>query len=629
VLLNIRENMQSWVLWVIVILISIPFALWGINSYFSAASEVVVAKVGDTEIELRDYQRSMAEYKRRLRAVLGQNYSAEVADSELAKKAVLDNMIERELVSQYLVDAGFATGDARVAEQIITMPEFQRDGKFDSETYKRMISIQGMNEEMFENRIRREMAGVQFEDGLYKSSFITPVELSEISRLRTQTRTASIATIDSAQIDSEADVSDAAISEYYENTKENYAIPEALKLEYVELAVKDLSPNVAINDSDLQSAYEQNKNSLKTNELRKYSHILLTVPNAENDAEVLAKAQEIKSKIDAGGDFAALAKEHSADFGSAQNGGDMGYQGRGVLGDELEQVLFKLAEGEVSDPVRSRFGYHILKLSKIKAPEIKSFAEAKEQLAIDEKTRRAQEEFFNKAEEFANLSYEHGDTLAPIVDALGLKAKTTGWVTRAGVVDLFKDQRVANAVFSDEVIQDGQNSEVIELADDHMIVLRAVEHRPKAYQNLADVKDKVKSDLIETNRQKILAEQGDKLVAELGEGSSNLKDKFGLSFGESKTYTLESELGFAIKEKLFAMPKPDGNARYAGVAGVDKYTVIKLTEVALGDSADVSDEFYRSLKSELESLTYSSFISKLHRQIGVKVFYDQVLDSDQ
>lgn len=624
-LLEIREKMKSWVAWVIVGLISLPFALFGINSYFNGTSEVVVAEVNGTEISLRNYQNAMTGYKRRLRSVLKENYSADMAETPFAKRAVLDDLVEQELVGEYVDSAGYGVSDQQLLKQIEVMPEFQKNNKFDKATYKRVVNSQRMTEEQFEARLRQDMMEQQFRSNINATGLITKATLDEIGKLQNQIRTARFLMLTANDVEVNKKLTPEDRQSHYEKTKANYVIPEAVKVQYVRLSADDLGKDLVIDDEKVQALYTQQKLQHKTDELRDVSHIMIVVPKEEDDDKALARISKVKAEIDAGKDFATLAKEHSEDLGSALKGGSLGYTAKSVLDPALAKVVFAMKVDEISKPVRTKFGYHIAKLNKIKASKIKPLAEVKGKLVQEEQARQAQELFFDKAEQFSNLAYEEPDNLSVLKDTLQLTLHESDWVTNTGGKDLFANSSVVRELFSDEVLKDGQNTSVIELSDEDYVVLRILEHREQAYKPLDSVVSSIEKDILAARTEEALQKKGDSMLAELQKDESSVTG----TWDEAKPYTGQSELAEQLKIVLFSMGVPkDSKPSYQGTKNEDGFTIIALDKVSDGKAITEKDK--EALQSRLSQILgereSKNFIASLRDNDKVKVFYDQVLD---
>ena len=628
-LLKIRERTQSWIAWLIVGLISIPFALFGIESYFSPNTEIVVANVNGTEITFREYQNSFNSYKNRLRIELGENYDPEDFNTSEIKKAILDGLVNRYLVEHYFQDAGFDYQDASVYLSIQNLSEFKMDDKFNAALYRNFLSSRGLTDEEFRGMKKSEIIMQQLRRGL-NSSNITPKEsLNKTADLLLQNRKASMLQIDDTDLTIDNQVADSEITEYYQKNKEQFANQESVIVDFVELSLDEIAQDIKVTEQELRKLYQENKKDKWTKETRKASHIMLLVNEDQPEQQQLKKINEIHQQLQETANFADIAKHKSEDPGSSEQGGDLGFVSKDTLDSELTDVLFTMKEGDISKPVRSKFGFHILKLHKIKSPVIKPFSELREELQEQEKQRQAEIIFADKIENFSNIAYEQPESLQPLVDELDLKVKTSKWVTREGGDDIFASKRVIDAIFIFEVLKEGQNSDVIKINDGHYLVLRIAEHREKSYKTIEEVSQTITDAILAKRKVLALSQKGDDLVVRLnnGEDKNEIAQQLSLEWDEANEYSLSSDLDNEIREVLFTMPKPNaGQTVYSGVSG-EVYTVIALSNIAIDE--EPAEDFYERLNQKLDSesriYTYNKFVEHIKNNADLTVFYEEIL----
>lgn len=499
---NIRDNAQGWIAWVIVILICIPFALWGIHEYLRPAPKRVIAEVNGVELSERDFQQNVSQRQQQLRAMLqNQNIDLSFMEEQI-KQNTLEQMIEEEVLVQSAVDAGMRIGDALLAKRIHEFPAFQEEGQFSQALYERVLSNQGMSPTGFEMEFRRAMLTDQIREGVLRSTILTAHDQQQRTRLEKQQRFITYLIIPANRFNDSANFTEVDIETYYKEHTKQYMIPEKVSIEYVELSQNDLMNKQNIDEEQLKQRYQERKASFVTPVQWQARHILIKVGQEATASEVEAaekQAQDLLAKIDAGAAFEELAQTFSDDAGSKNQGGDLGWFGPGAMVKPFEEAVKTMKVGEVSkQPVRSQFGFHIIQLVDIKPEVSRTFDEVREQLEQDLKKELAESEFYGQVEQFANLAFEHPDGLGVLAQTLNLEIKTTDWFDRSGgnPEDLILSHRkVIDTAFSDTVLTDGYNSDVIEIGEQHVVVLRLKAHEPAEAKPIDSVKEEIISAL--------------------------------------------------------------------------------------------------------------------------------------
>ncbi len=614
---SIRERAQGWLAWLIILLISIPFALWGINRYFGGGGEVVVASVNGTDITLRQWQQVYQEQRQRILSALGGD-----VDEALLKQQVLDGLIEQLLLLQAARSMGLAVSGLQLAAYIQSRPVFQRDGRFDKRRYEQVLAAQGLTPEQFEQQLYQRLLIGQIRQGVVESAFVTPGELERLARLKGQKRTLSLLVVEAKPFLSEASIDEGAIKAYYEAHKDAFTLPEQVKVQYIELSVEALMDQVPPPDeATLKELYEASKADFMVPEARRVRHILIPIAGDEEKAK--AQAEALLKRIREGEDFAALAKRYSKDPGSARLGGDLGYVGRGVMDKAFEEAVFGMKKGETR-LVRTPFGFHIVQVTDIRPPEVRPFAEVKGELVRRYRRREAERLFLDKAEELANLAYEHPDTLEPAAEALELPLKTSGLFSRKGGEGIASHPKVVEAAFSQDVLEEGYNSEPIELAPDHLVVLRVIEHRPPALQPLAEVRDAIEKRLRKEQAAEKARALGEQLIQKLkaGEDPQALAKAHGLAWQPPMTLKRDdTRVRPALVKAAFRLPKPKDAPTYGGIAYPSgDYAVIRLERVEEGRLEDLPEEAREALRRERGEAAFKAYVRGLREEAAIKVY---------
>ncbi|MBK1693761.1 peptidylprolyl isomerase [Chromatium weissei] len=493
---TIRTRTQGWVAWVIVALISIPFALWGIQSYLDVGGESIAATVNGIEISNRDLDQRVQEARMKLRERLGARDDLAAFNDQRLRTEVLNNLIQDLLLRDVTQQLGLRVSDQDVQLQVLSEPAFQKDGRFEREIYERTLQLQGLTPVQFEAQVRQQMTGTQLIRAIADSEFVTRAEFSQYQRLIQQQRELAYAEFHTANFANSTPPDDAAINAFYTANTARFQTPEQVKLDYILLDAGALTTQTVISDDELRQHYNANQARFGQPERRKISHLLLKVASDADEAtanQVLTKLNALRARILAGEAFADLAKQFSDDSGSATQGGALGDVEKGVMVPAFEQAAFALPVGEVSAPVRTQFGYHLILVTAITPPVTKGFDEVREQLLTELRKQRSDAQFYELGERLANLVYESPDRLEPAAEALGLTVQKSDWLARSGGTGILSQPKVLAAAFSEEVLTEGRNSELIEPERDALqaVVVRVAEHRAADVKPLAEVRDEI------------------------------------------------------------------------------------------------------------------------------------------
>lgn len=604
---SIRESAQGWIAWAIVILISVPFALWGINSYLGVGGEPVMASVNDREITERELENNYQRFRSNLREQLGTAFDPDLFNETQMRKDVLERMVRTELVLQAANRLGLGAGDAMIRETIASIPSFQVDGRFDKVIYERILRQQGFSPAEFEQQIRQGMLSDQLSRAVTGSELITQAEIESIVRLEEQRRDMQYLRLQAESFVKPDGIGDAEVQAYYEANQDDFMAPEQVKIAYLELNVANLSNTLEQDEEELKSFYEEHRGDYSVLERRRASHILIEAEGEGDEAETAAreKADAILVRIRDGEDFAVVAKEVSQDPGSAAQGGDLGFVEAGMMDEAFESALFKLAQGEVSEPVRSSFGFHIIKLSEIEAGSEKSFEEVRDEVLAAYRSHEAERQFYEYAERLADLAYENADSLEPAAEALGLKIVATDWLSAAGE-GVPGGRKSMAAAFSEDVLVGGHNSELIELGAEHLVVLRVQDHKVASVRPLAEVKEVIATRLREQQGSDLAREMGQALLERLRKGETLEQVAQGLvghqveqSNGVGRN---EAKPEPTIVQALFRLPRPEGDQPQYGQAELANgdFVIIALHKVEDGSLDNLDANAIESRRVSLE-----------------------------
>ncbi len=591
---TIREHAKGFFAWLIVILIIIPFAFWGINSYFGGgAADTVVAKVNDVEITTGEFQRVYVRERARRQQLLGENADPSLLNDALIKRDVIDRLVNSEAVAQAAAEAGLRISDTQLAREIIQNPQFQRDGRFDGELYARILNSMGLTEKEFEAQVKQDMLVEQLISGITGSEFATDKELQEIATLVNQERDIGYMILPARDFSEDITPTDEDIKAYYESNLDRFALPEQVSIEYLEISASDLLGNVDVDEEALRNMYEVQQADFIQAEERRASHILITVdPDADEATDKAArdKALKLLERIRAGESFGEIAKAESQDPGSAAEGGDLGFFGRGMMVKPFEDTVFSMAVGDISEPVRTNFGYHIIKLTDIKARQGKTFEEVRDALEQEYRELKAEDQFYDLAERLADLTYEVPDTLEVAAQELELEIKTTPLFSRHAGQGIAANPKVRAMAFSPDVMEAGNNSEPVTLAPNHVVVLRIKDHRPTSHRPLEEVKDEIVASLERDAAREKVKDLGETLRERMaaGEDPVALAREYKLEWHEAESVKRDdsSVPGEVLRAAFSVVPPASDQAGTAGVTlASGDYAVIAVKAVRSSEAA--------------------------------------------
>ena len=634
----IRDNATGWIAWGIVILISIPFALWGIHQYVTPDATLTVATVGDAEIGYYDFQRSYARRRQQLQSMLGTGLIGAEEEARL-RRDVLDAMIDSEVLVGSAVATGMRVGDEQLASTIQTQDVFQSGDGFSQEAYEGWLRSQGYSPGGFEEDLRRSLLEQQIALGVSGSEFISGSGLRDAVRVRMQTRTFSVLTIPVTDFEG-PEPADSEIRAHFEQHRGEYMAPERLRLRYLEISLDEIAAGVKADDDELRALFESEPERFVTPEKREVSHILVSVPSDAGEDDV-ARARErlaaLKDRIAVGESFEDLARENSDDPGSAAAGGALGFIERGMMVPEFEEAAFALEPAQVSDPVRSGFGWHLVKVNSVQGSRGATFEEVRDQVLAQYQSREAERIYAEHVDTLANVTYENPESLEAGARELGLPIRESGPVTRAGRSDdpVASQPAVVAAAFSSDVLDEGNNSEPIEFEPGRVVVVRAFDHERSRELNLEEAWAGVAAVLQADARREAVSERGRALLGDLrsGRDAEAVAADVGLEWSRFEDVgRIGGGLSAQLLEVAFRMPRPGfGTAQFDGMLddGGD-FVIVSLWRVDDGDVSSLSDDETGTLRRTLEAdngrTVFDAFVRGRRRSADVSII-EQNLES--
>ncbi|WP_456295940.1 peptidylprolyl isomerase [Vibrio sp. AK197] len=565
---RLREGVNSIAVKIILGLIILSFVFAGIGSYLVSGSNNAAAKVGNSEIGRGEFEQAYQNERNRMQSQLGDYFSNLLGDPEYVasfRKSVLDRLINDRLLQQHAESLGLRVSDAQVRQMILDMPQFQTDGEFDQQIYQSALRRAGYTPENFAEYLRQDLVRNQLLSAIQGSDFSLQSEVEAQGKLITQTRDIRSLTLNIDDYAAKVSPSDDEVQAYYDEHQDDYTRPEQMKIAYVELSADQLKDNVTVTDEDAKAYYNEHLDKYSTAEQRKVSHILVQGDDEE-------KAQAILDQLNNGADFTAVAKEQSEDVGSAEQGGSLGWIEHDVMDPAFEEAAFSLENvGDVSGLVKSSFGYHIIKLDDVKAPESKPFDDVKSDIVAELSEQQALDTYYELQNELETVAFESPDSLDEAAKVIGQPIKETDFVSEQDAPELLTAPQILDALNTVEVKEDGLNSEVLEVAPEHVIVVRVNDLRPETVLPLEEVRDDVVAAIADDQGQEQAMELADKLVTALEKGDDSVLEQNGVAFGELEKIDRSSPLA----ERVFSMPKPsDDTKHYAQTQDADGNVVI-------------------------------------------------------
>lgn len=590
---NIRDKITGWFSWFFLGLIAIVFIFWGVD--FGTGGATYAAKVDGETITAQEVRRAWQQQQARLQQMMRAELPEQMVKSQQA--AILDQFVRRELLEQRAEEFGYRVSDEALVDRVMEIPEFQVDGKFSKDRYNAVLRSNGLTEPQFESDLRSDTMIRHLQTGIVDSAFSLPFELERRYAIEKQEREIDYVLVSANDFLSQVTVTEEQIEQWYEEHKQQYQLPEKVDLQYVELDRSRAESAVKVDEDSLRGYYEQVKEKYESPERRKGRHILITTGEGLDDAAAEKKAAELAEKAKAGADFSQLAKENSKDPGSAEQGGDLGWAQRGMFVGPFEEALFSMKPGEIRGPVKTQFGYHVLKLDEAEAGQIRSFDDVRAELEADYRAEQSQTLFYDQTQKLGDQAFESLTELDSVAKSMDLPLKTIKDFTRDGGGELGSDPQVIEAAFSEDVLERGQNSPLIAIGEDKAVVLRVAKHTPAEPMPLAQVRGEIETQLKQQAAREAAQKKGTEILARLQGGeawdavvSSAAANPAGKRFVTRQDTVVPPpvvEAAFDVSPGKISEATP----HYAGTATPDgNYAVVAVTGVRNADPATETPE---------------------------------------
>lgn len=591
---RIRDRFTGIVALTIVIAIGLAMTVTLVDLDMFTGGGNFAARVNGEEIPLTDFrqvaQRQLLTREEQRRGELT------AAERQLVEREVLEGLVRNRVVSQYIRDIGYRVSDARVAEHIRGLSVFQVGGEFSSDGYRATLASQGVSPTVFEEERRTAMQIEELQNGLLESSFFTPAEFRRFIVLEGERRRAVFALLDPAGKQPVPEIAEADIKAYYEANPARFETEESVALDYIEARLADLPLAAEIDEKELHAAYDAEPERFRSAEQRRARHILIAIDDDTDEAAARKLATDLRARLTAGEDFATLARQFSDDPGSAASGGELAWAARGTYVAPFESVLFSQHVHDLSEPVRTEFGFHLIELLEIRPGASKSFAEVQGELADELRQRKRQEAFLALTEKMDDAALDSPGSLEPVAAAAGLPVHHIEHFTRVGGGPFSGRRPVIDAAFSAQVLDDRENSAVIETGEGVAVVLRVAEHRPARLPALDEVRAEVERMVREQRAAQLVADRG-RAIIDAARGGADLaallaEDQVTLTSPAAPLARNSGDVPAELLAAIFRAPRPvQGQVTVDGLALADgRFGIFRLDEVIPGKPEDLSQE---------------------------------------
>jgi peptidyl-prolyl cis-trans isomerase D len=583
-----------------------------------------VATVNGDDVEEQEMLIAV-ERQRRIILANPQSRQEDIDDDQL-RQMVLNDLIERKLLNQVADEFGLYFSDSKLDEDILNTPSFQIGGEFNADQFQLLIRSAGYTPLGYREIIREESMSGQIGHGLAASEFVTPSEVDRIASLSRQLRNVAYLRIKVDDLKPDVSIDAQAVVDYYESHVGEFVNEEEVDLEYLAIRKSDLTEEVVYAESELRAFYEEEMDNYVRPEERRAAHILIEVNDDVTEEQAKEQIDAIRKRIIAGEDFASVAREASEDTGSAEMGGDLGFNTRGAFVEPFEEALYGLTLNQMTEPVLTEFGYHLIKLTGLQEAIIPSFDELAEKLDKDFRLLKAEELFVAKSSKLSELAYETPD-LEGIAIELDAVVESTGWVSRSASEGLASNAQVINAAFSDDLIRDGNNSDLIEIDTDYHVVVRVKDHKPSATKEFAVVQDEIREALVVEAAAAQVLEKTAEAVALLESGSiaAYVADQFGGSWVVlDRISRQQPNLDPQITLEAFRLARPVEGGKSIGATTLANgdAAIISVTKIIDQDASQLPEsekkQLTRMLATSKGGFAFNEFRSDLRASADIE-----------
>jgi peptidyl-prolyl cis-trans isomerase D len=599
------------VIQVFLALIAITFVGWGVENYTNMRQSGggTVASVNGSDISEREFSEQLRTQQEQMRRIFGGAIDPSVLDSPESRRAVLEGMIEQRLVAREAARSHLLMSRQAVIDAITGAPEFQEDGKFSAAKYSAFLASQGMTDPGYVAQLQSQLPLQRISGAIGATAIAPKAVATRLAALEAQKREVSESRIDIQPFLAQVKVDEAQMKAHYDANLADYRTPERVRAEYIVLSAESLARQDPPTEQEIKAAYEARAAQFRVDEQRRASHIL--VKTKEEADKILA---EVKKNP---GQFAALAKKHSQDPGSADKAGDLGWFGRGMMVKPFEDLVFKLGQNE-TQVVESEFGFHVVRLTGVQAGKMRAFEEVRKELTEEVARQKGQKKFVEAAEKFNDVVYEQADSLKPAAERFKLQVQTTGWIGKTAKQELgaLDHPKLLAALFSPDAIQNKRNTDAIEVAPNTLVAARVIEHQPAAQRKFEEMKNEIAELLRRREASALALKEGTAKLEQLQKGADA-----GVKWGPPRLVSRREAQGLASNvlrqvvsadtSKLPAyigVPIPDGG-----------YSLFRITRVVEEPIKDEDPQVTGRAAQLYGNADYQAYVESLRARADIDV----------
>lgn len=601
----IRDRVTGLIAFVILGLLAIPFVFVGLDSYIQGVPEDAVATVGDEKITTSEFQTSFAQYRANLRQQQGEDYNEIATNQPIVRREHLEGMIDQLLLREYAEQLGLTVSDRELQEIIAEIPAFQVAGQFSAEQYRTVLRSTGRTPQSFDAELRQDLLTNAIPGALTASIAPTETAVDQLIRLREQTRDLGVMTVSPSEFEDQVDVTEEDVAAFYEENPDDFRTVEQVRVAWMELSADELGQALSLTEEQLRQRYQSSAERYLTPEARKASHILIETNDERTNQEAEALANEVLERLNGGEDFGDIARELSDDPISAEAGGDLGYIEPEQMVDAFEEALFQIAQaGDLTDPVQTRFGWHVIRLDDIRPPQGMSFEQARDQILDEYIDTESERLYIEQSDRLIDLIFADDSSLENLAEELDLEVQVSDAISRIGGDGVFSDPQVLEAAFSDRVLLDNAVSDLIDLGGSRGVVLQLEEHLPSVVRPLEEVADSIRTRLVRERSADLARARAEALLAEVENGEIDSLEALAEREGKDVEVIdgmarFDFQHGADFIEQAFRLPVPSNGPEFYLLDKGRDFALTRLEAVVDGDPSAASELERNSIRQQL------------------------------